>query len=81
MARVRVNWHTEIAGKFDAHFGHRQTLVTETDVAGTDGFNRPSAADISARLISNNLHNQKAGAVVVVDNMAYLDDKTVATFS
>lgn len=81
MARVRVNYHTEIAGKFDAHFGHRQELVNETDVAGTDGFNRPSAAACITTLTNNNKHNPKTGAVIVIDNMAYLDEKALTILS
>jgi hypothetical protein len=79
--RYRVIYHTEVSGKFDAHFGHRVALVSASDATGTDGASRPSAANIATVLSNNSLHNQKSGAVTVLDSVANLDPPSAPTFS
>jgi hypothetical protein len=74
-------YHTEIGGKFDTHFGHRVALVSAADVNGTDGGSRPSPSNISTVLTNNSLHNTKAGAVIVLDNIADLDPPSAMTFT
>jgi hypothetical protein len=81
MARYRVLYHTEIAGKFDAHFAHRVALVSATAGSGSDGASIPSPSNITTVLQNNNLHNTKAGAVIVLDNVANLDPPSAQTFT
>jgi hypothetical protein len=79
--RYRVVFHTEISGKFDPHFGSRMALVSAADASGSDGASRPSPTNIATALQNNSLHNQKAGAVTVLDNVANLDPAAALTVS
>ena len=79
--RYRVMYHSEIAGKFDAHFGHRTALVSAADALDTSGQARPVPANIATALQNNNLHNPRNGAVTVLDNVANLDGLSAQTFS
>jgi hypothetical protein len=79
--RYRVEYHAEINGKFDAHFGHRMALVSAADVLGTDGASRPSPANVATAISNNNLHCQKTGAVTVIDSVANLDPLAALTVS
>ena len=74
--RYRVLYHTEIGGKFDGHFGHRQALVTAT----IDNSGYPVAANIATVLSNNSLHNPKPSALIVLDNVANLDPPAANTF-
>jgi hypothetical protein len=78
--RYRVLYHSEVAGKFDAHFGHRTALVSAAD-ANINGESRPVPANIATVISNNNLHNVKSGAVTVLDNVANLDPPAAPTFS
>jgi hypothetical protein len=78
--RYRVIYHTEISGKFDAHFGHRTTLVSAADGI-VSGESRPVPANIATALSNNSLHNTKPGAVTVLDNVANLDPASALTVS
>jgi len=78
--RYRVLYHSEIAGKFDAHFGHRTALVSAAD-AIIGGESRPVPVNIATALSNNSLHNTKAGAVTVLDNVANLDPGSAVTVS
>jgi len=80
IVRYRVIYHTEISGKFDAHFGHRTALVSAGDFQDGGG-SRPSPSNIATALTNNNLHNAKAGAVIVLDNVANLDPAAALTVS
>jgi hypothetical protein len=79
--RYRVIYHSEIAGKFDSHFGTRVALVSAADASGSDGASRPSPTNIATALQNNSLHNQKAAAVTVLDNVANLDPAAALTNS
>jgi hypothetical protein len=70
--RYRVIYHSEVNGKFDAHFGHRTALVLAADIGGP-GESRPVPANIATALSNNSLHNTKPSAVTVLDNVANLD--------
>lgn len=79
--RYRVVFHSEINGKFDAHFAHRTALVSASDALDTGGHSRPVPANITTALSNNSLHNPKAGAVIVLDNVANLDPASALTVS
>jgi len=81
MARYRVVYHTELNGKHDAAFGHRQALVTAAAATGSDGASVPSPSNILTVLTNNNLHNPKAGVVHVLDSVANLDPASAPTFT
>lgn len=83
MAAVRyhVIYHSEIAGKFDSHFGQRTALASASDAIGSDGASRPSPSSIATALHNNNLHNPKSGAVTVLDNVGNLDPASAQTVS
>jgi hypothetical protein len=76
--RYLVDYHSEINGKFDAHFGHRVALVNAADVIGTDGASRPSPSNIATVISGNNLHNKKSGAVTVINGIANADAETAS---
>jgi len=78
--RYRVLYHSEVAGKFDAHFGHRTALVSATDTV-ISGESRPSPTNIATVLSNNSLHNTKPSAVTVLDNVANLDPPAALTYS
>lgn len=77
MARYRVIYRSNVGGKHDAAFDHKQALVSAT--GGSDGY--PIPANIITALTNNNLHNTKAGAVIVLESIANLDERAVAVFS
>lgn len=81
MARYRVVYHSEISGKSDSHFGHRQALVTAAPATGSDGASVPSPSNILTVLQNNSLHNPKAGAVHILDSVANLDPASAPTFT
>jgi hypothetical protein len=81
IVRYHVLYHSEIAGKFDPHFGHRTALVSAADALDTSGQSRPVASNIATALSNNNLHNAKGGAVTVLDNVANLDPPAALTVS
>jgi hypothetical protein len=78
--RYRVIYHSEVNGKFDAHFGHRQALVGAEDDTSM-GASRPNPSLIATALSNHNLHNPKSGAVTLFDSVANLDERAVAVNS